>query len=163
MIRHTSVLSTVPCREALLGEGSAKEGELKARFCLAWTSLCLYAPSSSCRWMESYSTPSKGEMQRCLCSWKGRGGGLAFCKACPGRGSFPEMWQLGKRQVVWWLCDAVTFALGRWPGWRGLREISGQQRGREGRVTRPDSCLPQAARAGLSGRGGFLALLGSFW
>lgn len=78
-----SVLSIVPCRKALLGEGSTKEGELKARFCLAWASLCLYAPSSSCHSVESYSTLSKGEMQRGHTA-PGKGRGLAFCKVCPG-------------------------------------------------------------------------------
>lgn len=68
-----SVLSIVPCREALLGEGSTKEGELKARFCLTRTSLCLYAPSSSWDSVENNSTPSKREFQRRHCSWKGQG------------------------------------------------------------------------------------------
>lgn len=75
-----SVRSIVPCREALLGEGSTKEGELTACFCLTWTSLCLYVPSSSCDPVESYSAPSKGEIQKRHCSWK------VFCKACPGLG-----------------------------------------------------------------------------
>lgn len=78
-----SELSIVPCRKALLGEDSTKEGELKARFCLAWASLCLYAPSSSCHSVESYSTLSKGEMQR---GHTGKCRGLAFCKVCPGGG-----------------------------------------------------------------------------
>lgn len=135
MIRQMSVRSIVPCREALLGEGSTKEGELTACFCLTWTSLCLYVPSSSCDPVESYSAPSKGEIQRRHCSWKGQG--PCILQGVPGAwGSFPEMWQLGKRQVVWWLCDAVTFALGHWPGFRrlplgSLQEISKQQKKRK--------------------------------
>lgn len=62
----------------------------------------------------------------------------SILQGVPGAwGSFPEMWQLGKRQVVWWLCDAVTFALGHRPGFRrlpfgSLQEISKQQKKRKG-------------------------------
>lgn len=35
---------------------------------LTWTSFCLYVPSSSCDPVESYSAPSKGEIQRRHCS-----------------------------------------------------------------------------------------------
>lgn len=41
-----------------------------------------------------------------------RAGALHSARRARGWGSFPEMWQLGKRQLVWWLWDAVTFALG---------------------------------------------------
>lgn len=111
MIRQMSVRSIVPCREALLGEESTKEGELTACFCLTWTSLCLYVPSSSCDPVESYSAPSKGEIQRHHCSWKGQG--PCILQGVPGAwGSFPEMWQLGKRQVVWWLCGCSYICFG---------------------------------------------------
>lgn len=80
-----SVLSIVPCRKALLGEGSTKEGEQKARVCLTWASWCLYAPSSNCHLVENYSTTSKGEMQRGRTA-PGKGRGLAFCKVCLGGG-----------------------------------------------------------------------------
>lgn len=137
MIRQMSVLSIVPCRKALLGEGSTKEGERKACVCLAWASWRLYAPSSNCHLVESYSTPSKGEMQTGHTA-PGKGRGLAFCKVCWGWVSFPEMWQLGKRRVAWWLCDAVTFALGHWPGLQRLhlgcpQGISRQQEKRTGK------------------------------
>lgn len=151
------VLSIDPGREALLGQGSTKEGELKARFCLAWTSLCLNAPSSSCDSVESDSIPSKGEMQRCHCSWKGQES--CILQGVPwGWGSFPEMWQPGKRQVAWWLCGTVTFAL--WvlakleeaASWQPSRDKQ-TAREKEGLVTRRGSCLSQATRVGLSGRG----------
>lgn len=136
MIRQMSVLSIVPCREASLGEGSTKESELKAHFCLAWMSLCLNAPSSSRDSVESYSIPSKGERQWCHCSWKGQGS--CILHGVPwGWGSFPEIWQPGKRQVAWRLCDTVTFALGHWPSLRrlhlgSLQETSRQQEKRKG-------------------------------
>lgn len=105
-----------PLQRGLVGGGVCKGGCAEGMFLPRLDlSLCLYAPPSSCRWMESYSTPSKGETQRCPCSWKGRGSCILQGRAQDG-GSFPEMWQLGKRQEVWRLCDAGTFALGRWPG-----------------------------------------------
>lgn len=42
-----------------------------------------------------------------------KGQGPCILQGVPGAwGSFPEMWQLGKRQVVWWLCGCSYICFG---------------------------------------------------
>lgn len=78
------VLSTIPFREALLGDGPTMEDELKAHFCLAQTSLCLDVPSSDCDFSGKLSKSLQGrdaEMSLLL----GRAGALhSFCSVSPG-------------------------------------------------------------------------------
>lgn len=149
--------SIVPCREALLGEGSTKEGELTACFCLTWTSLCLYVPSSSCDPVESYSAPSKGEIQRRHCSWK-RTGALYSARRAWGLGFIP--WDVATRQkasgvvALWcsYICFGTLARLSEAASWEPPRDKQTAKE-KEGWVTRRGRCLPQATRAGLSGRG----------
>lgn len=79
------MLSTIPCREAFLVKESTVEGELF----LAWTSLCLNAPSSSCDF--------SGKLLKSL---QGRDAEMPLVLGKPGtlhsagcaRVLFPEMW-----------------------------------------------------------------------
>lgn len=80
-----SVLCTAPCREALLGEGSAKEGALKACFCLAWTSLCVCMPLPPA--VDGWEVTQLPPRERCRdAPAPGKGGDLAFCKGVPRTG-----------------------------------------------------------------------------
>lgn len=76
-------------------KGSTEEGELKTHFFLAWTSLCLDAPSSSCdfsgKLLKSLQGRDDAEMSLVL----GKPGAL-HSAGC-ARVLFPEMWRLEEK------------------------------------------------------------------